>query len=77
MRRRWAGCISCLNAELTVLRRGVQFDQYRTGIETAQIYLGLKHQFPVLLSHRQRAEMNIVPVPGNLLLPSEKGRRKL
>ena len=54
----------------SVLRRGVQFHTYGTGIETAQIYLGLKHQFPVLLSHRQRAEMNIVPVPGNLLLPS-------
>ena len=60
-----------------VLRLGVQFDPYGVRIEAGEIYFDLKCQASVLRSHVQCTELNVLPVPVNLLLPREKCRREL
>jgi hypothetical protein len=57
-----------------VLRLGVQLDPYGARIEAAEIYFDLKCQVSVLRSYVQCAEVNVLPVSRDLLLPREKFR---
>jgi hypothetical protein len=57
-----------------VLRLGVQLDPYGARIKAAEIYFDLKCQVAVLRSYVQCAEVNVLPVSRDLLLPREKFR---